>query len=163
MFRPDETTVAQVHDLIQCLAAVDYPQSTALEQELSRALAAKRPDLTSLLLHLAKAAHRHGLALGRVIMAACCRAFAAKIAETYPGHSIELRIPPFAAVQVGFGEGPTHRRGTPPNVVELSPEAFVPLCVGLTNWQDTSASSSGAQAQHIAQAFPLVGDQESAG
>ncbi len=34
-----------------------------------------------------------------------------------PGRAIEVRVPPYAAVQCG--EGPTHTRGTPPNTIEM--------------------------------------------
>jgi len=45
------------------------------------------------------------------------------VQELAPGRSVELRIPPFAAIQcVG---GTTHRRGTPPNVVEMSAETLL--------------------------------------
>jgi hypothetical protein len=43
-------------------------------------------------------------------------------------------VPPFAAVQCV--EGPRHTRGTPPNVVEADPVAFVELCTGRLAWVD---------------------------
>ena len=56
-------------------------------------------------------------ALGR-----CTRALAAILPARYPGRSVEVRIPPYAAVQCATGDpGPTHTRGTPPNVVETDP------------------------------------------
>jgi uncharacterized protein (TIGR03083 family) len=51
-----------------------------------------------------------------------------------PGHAVELRIPPYAAVQIL--EGPRHTRGTPPNVVELGPVAFLELATGRASWAD---------------------------
>jgi len=45
-----------------------------------------------------------------------------QISVAYPGGTVELRVPPFGAVQCL--EGLNHRRGTPPNVVELSPDVF---------------------------------------
>ena len=44
------------------------------------------------------------------------KATLALLTERAPGRAIEVRIPPYAAVQCG--EGPTHTRGTPPNVIE---------------------------------------------
>jgi hypothetical protein len=41
------------------------------------------------------------------------KATLALLTERAPGRAIEVRIPPYAAVQCG--EGPTHTRGTPPN------------------------------------------------
>jgi uncharacterized protein (TIGR03083 family) len=51
-----------------------------------------------------------------------------------PGHAVELRVPPYAAVQVL--EGPKHTRGTPPNVVEMGPAAFLDLATGRALWHD---------------------------
>ena len=55
------------------------------------------------------------------------------VQEVAPGRSVELRIPPFAAIQcVG---GSTHRRGTPPNVVEMSAETLLKLLENPVKWQ----------------------------
>jgi hypothetical protein len=56
-----------------------------------------------------------------------------------PGRSVEVRIPPFAAVQVIAG--PSHRRGTPPAVVETDPRTWLELCVGDLDW--VAAVSTG--------------------
>ena len=59
------------------------------------------------------------------------RTLAAMLAARHPGRSVEVRIPPYAAVQCGIGDpGPTHTRGTPPNVVETSPLTFLRLATG---------------------------------
>ena len=65
--------------------------------------------------------------------------------EVAPGRSVELRIPPYAAIQcVG---GSTHRRGTPPNVVEMSAETLLNLLDNPVKWQQYcdlgSISASG--------------------
>ena len=67
------------------------------------------------------------------------------VQEIAHGRSVELRIPPFAAIQcVG---GSTHRRGTPPNVVEMSPETLLKLLENPVKWQQYcdlgSISASG--------------------
>jgi hypothetical protein len=67
------------------------------------------------------------------------------VQEVAPGRSVELRIPPFAAIQcVG---GSTHRRGTPPNVVEMSAETLLKLLENPVKWQQYfdlgSISASG--------------------
>lgn len=54
-----------------------------------------------------------------------------------PGHAVELRIPPFIAVQCV--EGPRHTRGTPPNVVEMSPAVWLDLSSGKIDWADAVA------------------------
>ncbi|MDO5094307.1 MAG: sterol carrier family protein [Propionibacteriaceae bacterium] len=155
MFSGDTKTVTELRDLLACLAAVNFREAVGLGLELDGQLAQKRPDLTGVLWEAARAAQEHGLALGRALTAACCRAFAARLGEQHPGGAIEVRVPPWTAVQVGFGEGPTHRRGTPPNVVEMAPEIFIALATGNLCWSETEVQTSGSQAEQVAAAFPL--------
>jgi uncharacterized SCP-like protein len=54
------------------------------------------------------------------------------LAQLAPGHSVEVRVPPFAAVQCV--EGPRHTRGTPPNVVETDPRTWLELATGTLTW-----------------------------
>ena len=57
-----------------------------------------------------------------------------------PGRAVEVRVPPFAAVQcIG---GPRHTRGTPPNVVETDAITWIMLAVGRMAWPDAIASGS---------------------
>ncbi|WP_460775502.1 sterol carrier family protein [Microbacterium sp. GXF7504] len=56
------------------------------------------------------------------------------LAEKAPGHTVEVRVPPFGAVQVV--EGPRHTRGTPPNVVETDPDTWIALATGAEHWTD---------------------------
>ena len=51
-----------------------------------------------------------------------------------PGSSVEVRVPPWGAVQAI--EGPTHTRGTPPAVVEMSPKVWLPIAAGRLSFQD---------------------------
>ena len=51
-----------------------------------------------------------------------------------PGKSVELRIPPYAAIQCISGV--THRRGTPPNVVEMSAGTLIKLLENPRQWQE---------------------------
>ena len=55
------------------------------------------------------------------------------LAEKAPGNSVEVRVPPFGAVQVV--EGPRHTRGTPPNVVETDPDTWIALATGVEQWR----------------------------
>lgn len=64
------------------------------------------------------------------------RGLAEELAERAPGHHVELRVPPYTAVQCV--EGPRHTRGTPPNVVEVEPVAWVQLCAGTLTWADAA-------------------------
>lgn len=65
------------------------------------------------------------------------RALAGILVARAPGRSVEVRVPPHAAVQCV--EGPAHTRGNPPNVVESDPIAFVELCTGRLAWTEAVA------------------------
>lgn len=79
------------------------------------------------------------------------------IAQDAPGNSVEVRVPPFAAVQCLAG--PRHTRGTPPNVVETDPKTWLELATGLLSWEDAvdsgRASASGTRADLTA-LLPVV-------
>ena len=60
------------------------------------------------------------------------------LAEQVPGRTVEVRVPPFAAVQCV--EGPRHTRGTPPNVVETDSLTWLDLASGGLTWADALAS-----------------------
>ena len=47
------------------------------------------------------------------------------IKDISPGKSVELRVPPYGAIQCVAGSN--HRRGTPPNTVEMSGQTLVRL------------------------------------
>lgn len=75
------------------------------------------------------------------------------LAQVAPGASVEVRVPPFAAVQAVAG--PQHRRGTPPNVVQCSPLTWLRLVVGLEDLVGSDAESSGTRAHDIGKHLPL--------
>ena len=79
-----------------------------------------------------------------------------EMAERHPGRSVELRIPYASAVQVI--EGPKHRRGTPPNVVEMDAATWLALCVGNLGGDEAvdqgKVSASGIRAD-LSGYFPL--------
>jgi hypothetical protein len=56
------------------------------------------------------------------------------VQEVAPGRSVEIRIPPYAAIQCV--EGVNHRRGTPPNVVEMAPETLIVLSQNAQKWDE---------------------------
>jgi hypothetical protein len=80
------------------------------------------------------------------------------VAERAPGRTVELRVPPHAATQCVAG--PRHTRGTPPNVVEVQPAAFVALAVGALSWADAAADgrlrASGDRAGLLRELLPLL-------
>lgn len=57
-----------------------------------------------------------------------------------PGRSVEVRVPPFGAVQCI--QGPRHTRGTPPNVIETDPVTWLALSCGRVTWDDASEAGS---------------------
>lgn len=56
-----------------------------------------------------------------------------QLTQQMPGRAIEVRIPPYAAVQCG--SGPTHTRGTPPNVIEMDADTWLALVDGRITWE----------------------------
>jgi uncharacterized protein (TIGR03083 family) len=80
----------------------------------------------------------HGLDLERVVepdpdaLKVAARALLAALVSKAPGHTVEVRVPPIAAVQCV--EGPRHTRGTPSNVVELDALTWVQLAAGRLSW-----------------------------
>ena len=73
-----------------------------------------------------------------------------------PGGAVEIRVPPYGAVQcVG---GLDHRRGTPPNVLELSPDNFLALSLGSISWDELAQSgqllASGVLVDELRNLFP---------
>ncbi len=78
----------------------------------------------------------HGLDLGiepdPIAKRLVVKTFVEILSARAPGHAVELRIPPYTAVQVV--EGPRHTRGTPPNTVEIDPVAWLDLATGRTTW-----------------------------
>ncbi|RMB59596.1 sterol carrier family protein [Tessaracoccus antarcticus] len=157
MFKPAVSVVEALQDLFTCLGAIECGRAADLGLELSAELANRRPDLTDVLLSTAQAAREHSLELGEELTAAICRGASARLGSRHPGASIEVRVPPFSAVQIGFGTGPRHTRGTPPNVVEMSPLVFIDLATGRWTWEDSAhhIRSSGAHAHEVQKAFPI--------
>lgn len=94
----------------------------------------------------------------RAELADAVRATARTLAALAPGAAVEVRVPPFVAVQCI--EGPRHTRGNPPNVVETDARTWLLLATGLTTLADAAATGavqmSGSRAAEIAGALPLV-------
>ena len=94
----------------------------------------------------------------RQALANACRTTARTLAQELPGRAVELRVPPFVAVQCVAG--PRHTRGTPPNVVETDPETWLRLATGRLSFDDALArglvSASGSRAAEIARGLPVI-------
>ena len=75
------------------------------------------------------------------------------VEQIAPGKLVELRIPPYAAIQCV--EGGSHRRGTPPNVVEMVGDTLINLAEEPANWETfcnqglISASGTGSDLSHL--------------
>jgi uncharacterized protein (TIGR03083 family) len=95
--------------------------------------------------------------LVRPALAATVRALTGYLATQAPGRSVELRVPPFAAVQAIAG--PRHTRGTPPNVIEMDALTWLRLATGRLSWTDARSAgaihASGARAD-LTDYLPLL-------
>lgn len=74
----------------------------------------------------------------RTDLATAVRYLLQLLIEKAPGNAVEMRVPPFGAVQVV--EGPRHTRGTPPNVVETDPLTWIDLATGVLAWTDAASA-----------------------
>ncbi|MGA5305506.1 sterol carrier family protein [Nucisporomicrobium flavum] len=74
----------------------------------------------------------------RSVLRDAVRALLAELARTAPGRSVEVRIPPFGAIQCVAG--PRHTRGTPPNVVETDPMTWLLVATGRLSWAEAVES-----------------------
>lgn len=83
--------------------------------------------------------------------------YLALLQERAPGRAVEVRVPPYAAVQV-IGGG-THTRGTPRAVIETDPETWIALATGGLAWVDAveqgRVRASGERAD-LAPYLPLL-------
>ena len=61
-----------------------------------------------------------------------------ELEERHPGRAVEVRVPPAGAVQIFSGT--THRRGTPPAVVEMNVTTWLDLVTGAVTWEDACTS-----------------------
>lgn len=94
----------------------------------------------------------------RAVVAAAVRGTLSLLEGDLPGRSVEVRVPPFGAVQCV--EGPRHTRGTPPNVVETDAGTWLLLATGEVSWAEAEDAGwlrlSGIRAGDIAVALPVV-------
>ena len=82
--------------------------------------------------------------------------FLAVLEQRAPGHSVEVRVPPYAAVQVV--PGVRHTRGTPPAVVETDAQTWIALATGELGWADAlddARISASGERTDLAPYLPL--------
>ena len=66
------------------------------------------------------------------------RALLTDLAKRAPGRSVEVRVPPYGAVQCV--PGPRHTRGTPSNVVEMDGVTWILVATGRLPWAEALAA-----------------------
>jgi hypothetical protein len=81
---------------------------------------------------------RAGESVDRTTLATAVRYTLEELAAQAPGHTLEVRVPPFGVTQCVTG--PRHTRGTPPNVVETDAETWLELVTGQVAWTDARAA-----------------------
>jgi Bacterial SCP ortholog len=93
----------------------------------------------------------------RAVVRAAVKESLAALAAVAPGRTVEVRVPPFAAVQCIAG--PRHTRGTPPNIVEADARTWLALATGVLDWTSAvaegSVSASGSRTPEVARYLPL--------
>lgn len=94
----------------------------------------------------------------RPVLADAVRQTVRALAKNAPGKSVEVRVPPFVAVQCIAG--PAHTRGTPPNVFETDPLTWLQLATG-TLLLDAALSTgrvdaSGPRVGEVGDLLPLI-------
>jgi len=99
---------------------------------------------------------RDGDETERMELATAVRYTLQLLVEKAPGPTVEVRVPPFGAVQCVAG--PKHTRGTPPNVVEMNTQTWLALATGAVSWQEARTSgwlkASGVRSD-ISELLPL--------
>jgi hypothetical protein len=71
-------------------------------------------------------------------LATAVRYLLEELATTHPGNAVEVRIPPYGAVQCVAG--PAHKIGTPGNVVEMDPASWLELALGKKSFDQLLAA-----------------------
>ena len=95
-------------------------------------------------------------ALGRAVLGPAVRYTTEELALRAPGRSVEVRVPPYGAVQCI--EGPRHTRGTPTNVVETDAATWLALATGRLTWAeavDTGTLRASGRRADLSEHLPL--------
>lgn len=111
--------------------------------EVVRTVASKHPDSAT--------------SVDRTTLALAVRYSLQLLAEQAPGGTVEVRVPPYAAVQCV--EGPKHTRGTPPNVIETDASTWLALATGALSWGDARAAGrvqASGQRADLSGLLPIV-------
>ncbi|MSS46642.1 hypothetical protein FYJ43_11595 [Cutibacterium sp. WCA-380-WT-3A] len=117
--------------------------------------------LRATLLAMAAMGLHDGIDIPSPALIESCRSLSAVLDQTHGGRTIELRVPPACAVQLAATEsGPSHHRGTPPNVAETDPVTFLQLATGFSHWSEMRSAgrvqASGSHVDDVANVLPIV-------
>ncbi len=97
-----------------------------------------------------------GLALSHEQTAGAVRYSLGELERLHPGRSVEVRVVPFAAVQIIAGA--THRRGTPPAVVEMDGDTWLELASGRLTWEEADQAGrvdASGERSNLSEYLPL--------
>lgn len=97
-------------------------------------------------------------ALPKDVLSDAVRYSLEELATRHPGRSVEVRVPPYGAVQ-GI-TGPSHKRGTPPNVFETDAATWLSLAAGELRWDqalDSGAVRASGQRADLSPYLPMTG------
>jgi hypothetical protein len=103
------------------------------------------------------AAAEQGSGVERAALRTAVRYTLQLLAQRAPGHAVEVRVPPLAAVQAV--PGPVHRRGTPSAVVEMTPSTWLGLATGSLDWEVARGSglvSASGERADLSAWLPLL-------
>lgn len=146
---------ARAPDLGQLLAAVNEQRADVGEQPWDGPVTERSLGAASLAAVAAARAADHEPR--RAALRAAVRYTLSLLAERAPGRSVEVRIPPFAAIQCV--PGTRHTRGTPPNVVETDALTWLDLASGRLGWPAAMASGrvqASGQRADLSSYLPLM-------
>lgn len=124
----DSSVPARVHCDQPCLRSRSFIRGGGRVPSMGRSVEGGREAL---------GAWRAG-ARERATVATAVRFTVAELGAAAPGRSVEVRVPPFAAVQIIAGT--SHRRGTPPAVIEMDANTWLQVATGALAWADAVAS-----------------------
>lgn len=129
---PRKIAAEKVHDALDAqLTALDHPPYDG----------PSRPEaLLDACVQAVLDAYDRGLRPEREAARLAVRHLLDRLAAAAPGHSVEVRVPPYAAIQCVAG--PRHTRGTPPNLVETDPRTWLELATGRLSWADAVADGA---------------------
>lgn len=93
----------------------------------------------------------------RAVLAVAVRTTLRAFAQAHPGRAVEVRVPPFVAVQCLAGS--SHTRGTPPHVVQTDPRGWLELVTGRLTWEravaEGAVQASGHRAAEVGALLPM--------